>query len=97
MSLSCLNLFVFIPRIRRFDRLTETQCDWSAKGLRRVRDTCDDFAFVLRGFMRDKNFGHVQKFCKPFATSLQMMRVEVAVYFDKNYIAHYIHIKCSNV
>ena len=47
--------------------------------------------------MRDKNFGHVQNFCKPFATSLQMMRVEVAVYFDKNYIAHYIHIKCSNV
>ena len=37
-------------------------CDGSANGSRRVRDTCDDFAIVLRGVLSHKNFGHVHRF-----------------------------------
>ena len=39
-------------------------CDGSANGSRQVRDTCDDFAIVLRGVLSHKNFGHVQNFRK---------------------------------
>ena len=49
-------------------------CDGSANGSRRVRDTCDDFAIVLRGVLSHKNFGHVQNFRKPFATSSRLLR-----------------------
>ena len=49
-------------------------CDGSANGSRRVRDTCDDFAVVLQGVLSHKNFGHVQNFRKQFATSSRLLR-----------------------
>ena len=53
-------------------------CDGSANGSRRVRDTCDDFAIVLRGVLSHKNFGHVQNFLQTvrdqFATPARILR-----------------------
>ena len=49
-------------------------CDGSANGSRRVRDTCNDFSIVLRGILSHKNFGHVQNFRKPFTTSSRLLR-----------------------
>ena len=43
-------------------------CEGSATGSRRVRDTRDDFATILRGILSHKIFEHVQNFRKPFAT-----------------------------
>ena len=59
---------------RHCDTFTTLARDGSANGSRRVRDTCDDFAIVLRGVLLHKNFGHVQNFCKPFTTSSRFLR-----------------------
>ena len=77
-SRNCRSLFaIYFYLYRKFVAYCGSRklnCDGFANGSRRVRDTCDDFAIVLRGVLSHKNFGHVQSFRKPFATSSRLLR-----------------------
>ena len=48
-------------------KMIATKLQGSATSLRRVRDTRDDFATILRGILSHKIFEHVQNFCDYFA------------------------------
>ena len=77
-SRNCRSLFAnysyLYPKLVAHCGSRKLNCDRSANGSRRVRDTCDDFAIVLRGVLSHKNFGHVQNFRKPFATPERILR-----------------------
>ena len=61
-------VIVFVSHICLIVRLA----DGSAKGSRRVRDTRDNFAIVLRGSLSYKVFGHVRKFRESLETNSQI-------------------------
>ena len=56
------NSVLFISQICRVPKWLWLNCEGSATSLRRVRDTCDDFATILRGILSHKIFEHVQNF-----------------------------------
>ena len=57
------NSVLFISQICR----VQNDCEGSAISSRRVRDTRDDFATILRGILSHKIFEHVQNFRDYFA------------------------------
>ena len=56
------NSVLFISQIFRVPKWLWLNCGGSATGSRRVRDTRDDFATILRGIFSHKIFEHVQNF-----------------------------------
>ena len=61
------NSVLFTSQIRRVPKWLRLNCEGSATSSRRVRDTRDDFATILRGILSHKIFEHVQNFRDYFA------------------------------
>ena len=67
MSQLIRNLVLIISQIWRVPKCLRLNCEGSATGSRRFRDTRDDFETILRGILSHKIFDHVQTFCDYFA------------------------------
>ena len=67
MSQLARNLVLFISQICRDPKSLRLNCEGSATSSRRVRDTRDDFATILRGILSHRIFEHVQNFRDYFA------------------------------
>ena len=61
------NSVLFISQICHVPKWLRLNCEGSATSSRRVRDTRDDFATILRGILSHKIFEHVQNFRDYFA------------------------------
>ena len=67
MSQLARNSVLFISQICRVPKLLRLNCEGSATSSRRIRDTRDDFATILRRILSHKIFEHVQNFRDYFA------------------------------
>ena len=67
MSQLVRNSVLFISQIRLVPKRLRLNCEGSATSSRRVRDTRDDLATILRGILSHKIFEHVQNFRDFFA------------------------------
>ena len=63
----CRNWIAIQSYLSRKYVMFQNDCEGSATSSRRVRDTRDDFATILRGIMSHKIFEHVQNFRDYFA------------------------------
>ena len=63
----CRNSVLFISQICLVPKRLRLNCEGSATSSRRVRDTRDDLANILRGILSHKIFEHVQNFRDNFA------------------------------
>ena len=62
MSQLVRNSVLFISQIRLVPKRLQLNCEGSATSSRRVRDTRDDLATIMRGILSHKIFEHVQNF-----------------------------------
>ena len=67
MSQLVRNSVLIISQICHVPKRLRLNCEGSATSSRRVRDTRDDFATILRGILSHKIFEHVQNFRDYFA------------------------------
>ena len=67
MSQLVRNSVLFISQIRLVPKRLRLNCEGSATSSRRVRDTRDDLATIMRGILSHKIFEHVQNFHDYFA------------------------------